>query len=408
MKILDTLAAIHQLLPLAVMLAALLLSAFIADRIASIILLSLGRRFAALSAVTWDDILVEHKVFDRIVHLVPAIIIFWGIDLVPDIPDGAITVVRNVMLGYMVLMLTMALSSSLSAGNDIYSRTKMAKDRPLKGFVQLLQLAVWILGGIMILAAILDRSPVLLLSGFGAMTAVLLLIFKDTILSLVASVQITAQDMVRVGDWIEMPQYGADGDVIDVQLHTIKVQNWDKTIVTVPTHKLVSESLKNWRGMSQSGGRRIKRSLHIDISSIRFQSDDEVLNFRRLALLADYIDQKKTELADYNTNLKYEVDAEVNHRRLTNVGTFRAYAYNYLKNHPKIRKDMTLLVRQLDPGPEGLPIQVYCFTNTTAWAEYEDIQSDIFDHLLAIVPEFGLRIYQQPAGSDLDKLIPAG
>ena len=397
---LDTLASIHPRLPLAAMLVALLLGAFIADRIAKVVLLNLVRRFAKASAVTWDDILVEHKVFERIVHLVPAIIIFWGIDLIPAVPDEAVMVIRNVMLGYMVLMLTMALSSSLTAANEIYGRTKMAKDRPLKGFVQLMQIIVWILGGIMIVAAILDRSPVLLLSGFGAMTAVLLLIFKDTIMSLVASVQITAQDMVRVGDWIEMPQYRADGDVIDVQLHTIKVQNWDKTIVTVPTHKLVSESIKNWRGMSQAGGRRIKRSLFIDVSTIRFQTDDEVSDFRRLALLVDYIDAKKKELADYNASLEHEVDAEVNHRRLTNVGTFRAYAFNYLKNHPKIRDDMTLLVRQLDSGPDGLPIEVYCFTNTTVWDEYEDIQADIFDHLLAIVPEFGLRTYQRPAGSD--------
>ena len=404
---LDALAEIHPLLPLGATLAALLLGAYIVDRVARIVLLGLVRRFAEMSSVTWDDVLLEHKVFERIVHLVPAIIVFWGIDLVPGVADGAVTVVRNVALGYMVLMLTMALSSSLSAASEIYGRTEMAKDRPLKGFVQLMQLAVWILGGIMIVAAILDRSPVLLLSGFGAMTAVLLLIFKDTILSLVASVQITAQDMVRVGDWIEMPQYGADGDVIDVQLHTIKVQNWDKTIVTVPTHKLVSESVKNWRGMSQSGGRRIKRSLFIDLRSVRFLGDDEAAEFRRLALLVDYIDEKKQELADYNAGLEYEVDAEVNHRRLTNVGTFRAYAFNYLKNHPMVRNDMTLLVRQLDPGPDGLPIEIYCFTNTTAWAEYEDIQSDIFDHLLAIVPEFGLRVYQRPAGSDLDRLAPA-
>ena len=397
------------MLPIAAMVAALLFGAIVVDRIAKLILLTLVRRFAAMSAVSWDDILVKHKVFDYLVHLVPAVIIFSGIALVPNIAENFVTVVRNVTLGYMVLMLTMALSSSLGAGNEIYSSTKMAKERPLKGFVQLLQLVIWILGGIMVIAAILDRSPVLLLSGFGAMTAILLLIFKDTILSLVASVQITAQDMVRVGDWIEMPQYGADGDVIDVQLHTIKVQNWDKTIVTVPTHKLVSESVKNWRGMTAAGGRRVKRSLYIDVSSIRFQSDDEVSGFRQLALLTDYIDRKKKELEDYNAGLNYEVDAEVNHRRLTNVGTFRAYAFNYLKNHPKIHQDMTLLVRQLDPTPEGLPIQVYCFTNTTDWGDYEDIQSDIFDHLLAIVPEFDLRLYQKPAGSDLDfdKLRPA-
>jgi miniconductance mechanosensitive channel len=406
-NMLDTLANIHPLMPLVAMVAALFLGAIIADRIAKFILLGLVRRFARSTAVAWDDILVEHKVFERVVHLLPAIIIFWGIDLIPDISDGAVAVIRNVMLGYMVLMLTMALSSSLTAANDIYGRTEMARDRPLKGFVQLVQLIVWILGGIMIVAAILDRSPVLLLSGFGAMTAVLLLIFKDTIMSLVASVQITAQDMVRVGDWIEMPQYGADGDVIDVQLHTIKVQNWDKTIVTVPTHKLVSESVKNWRGMTQAGGRRIKRSLHIDISTIRFQSDAEVAKFRRLALLVDYIDKKKKELADYNAGLAQEVDAEVNHRRLTNVGTFRAYAYNYLKNHPSVRDDMTLLVRQLDSGPDGLPIEIYCISDTTVWGEYEDIQSDIFDHLFAIVPEFDLKIYQRPAGTDFKKLIPA-
>jgi miniconductance mechanosensitive channel len=256
----------------------------------------------------------------------------------------------------------------------------------------------------MIVAAVLDRSPLLLLSGFGAMTAILLLVFKDTILSLVASVQLTAQDMVRVGDWIEMPQFGADGDVVDVQLHTIKVQNWDKTITTIPTHRLISDSFKNWRGMSQSGGRRIKRPIFIDVSTIRKQTEEEVERFTRFALLKDYIKTKEQELADYNAALEVEVDAEVNQRRLTNIGTFRAYAFNYLKNHPRIRKDMTLLVRQLAPGPEGLPLEIYCFTTTTAWAEYEDIQSDIFDHLLAIVPEFGLRLFQKPAGSDLASL----
>jgi miniconductance mechanosensitive channel len=311
---------------------------------------------------------------------------------------------RNVAMGYMVLMLTLALTAMLSAANTIYSASPVAKNRPLKGFVQLVQIVVWVFGGIMIIAAVLDRSPLLLLSGFGAMTAILLLVFKDTILSLVASVQLTAQDMVRVGDWIEMPQFGADGDVVDVQLHTVKVQNWDKTITTIPTHRLITDSFKNWRGMSQSGGRRIKRAIFVDVSSIRFQTQGEVDHFTRFALLKDYIENKEQELADYNKGLATEVDAEVNRRRVTNVGTFRAYAYNYLKNHPKIHKGMTLIVRQLGPGPEGLPLEIYCFTNTTEWAVYEDIQSDIFDHLLAIVPEFGLRLYQKPAGSDLANL----
>jgi miniconductance mechanosensitive channel len=256
----------------------------------------------------------------------------------------------------------------------------------------------------MIIAAVLNRSPLLLLSGFGAMTAILLLVFRDTILSLVASVQLTAQDMVRVGDWIEMPQFGADGDVVDVQLHTVKVQNWDKTITTIPTHRLISDSFKNWRGMSQAGGRRIKRALFLDVSSIRFQTKEEIDRFRRFALLEEYIDQKEKELATYNEGLPRKVDANVNQRRLTNVGTFRTYVFNYLKHHPRIRQDMTLLVRQLAPGPEGLPLEIYCFTDTTAWAVYEDIQSDIFDHFLAIVPEFGLRIYQKPSGADVAAL----
>jgi miniconductance mechanosensitive channel len=221
-------------------------------------------------------------------------------------------------------------------------------------------------------------------------------------------VQLTAQDMVRVGDWIEMPQFGADGDVIDVQLHTVKIQNWDKTITTVPTHRLITDSFKNWRGMSQAGGRRIKRAIHLDVSSIRFMTPEEVERFRRFVLLEDYIESKERELADYNAGLARQVDADVNQRRLTNIGTFRAYAFNYLKHHPRIRQDMTLLVRQREPGPQGLPLEIYCFTNTTAWAEYEDIQSDIFDHLLAIVPEFGLGVYQQPAGSDLANLGVSG
>jgi miniconductance mechanosensitive channel len=311
---------------------------------------------------------------------------------------------RNVAMAYMILMLTLALTALLSATNSIYAESPISKERPLKGFVQLLQIIVWVFGGIMIIAALLDRSPLLLLSGFGAMTAILLLVFKDTILSLVASVQLTAQDMVRVGDWIEMPQFGADGDVIDVQLHTVTVQNWDKTVTTIPTHRLISDSFKNWRGMSQTGARRIKRSIYIDVSSIRFQTQEEVAHFTRFALLKDYIETKKQELSDYNEGLETEVDAEVNRRRLTNIGTFRAYAYNYLQNHPRIHKGMTLLVRQLGPGPEGLPLEIYCFTNTTQWAAYEDIQSDIFDHLLAVVPEFGLRLYQKPAGSDLESL----
>ena len=403
-NMLEQLGTIHPVLPPGVGLLALLAGAVIIDLIVKQVLVRTVRAFAKRSSITWDDALVTHNVFGRLVQVVPALIVFVGVPFVPGLPEGGTQLIRNVAMGYMVLMLTLALTAMLSAANTIYAASPVAKDRPLKGFVQLVQIVVWIIGGVLIVATVLDRSPLLLLSGFGAMTAILLLVFKDTILSLVASVQLTAQDMVRVGDWIEMPQFGADGDVVDVQLHTVKVQNWDKTITTIPTHRLITDSFKNWRGMSQSGARRIKRAIFIDVSSIRFQTQDEVNHFTLFALLKDYVKNKEQELADYNAGLATEVDAEVNRRRLTNVGTFRAYAYNYLKNHPNIHEGMTLIVRQLAPGPEGLPLEIYCFTSTTEWASYEDIQSDIFDHLLAIVPEFGLRLYQKPAGSDLANL----
>ena len=400
----EQLGSIHPLLPPVAGVLALRAAAVVINLIAKRLLVGTVRAIAKRSSIKWDDALVTHNVFGRLVQVVPALIVFVGVPFIPDLPEGVVQLMRNVAMGYMVLMLTLALTAALSAANTIYSASPVAKDRPIKGFLQLVQIVVWVFGGVMIIAAVLDKSPLLLLSGFGAMTAILLLVFKDTILSLVASVQLTAQDMVRVGDWIEMPQFGADGDVVDVQLHTVKVQNWDKTITTIPTHRLITDSFKNWRGMSQTGARRIKRAIHIDVSTIRSLTSEEIAHFTRFALLKDYIENKKQELADYNAGLPMEVDAEVNQRRLTNVGTLRAYAYNYLKNHPKIDKNMTLIVRQLGPGPEGLPLEIYCFTNTTEWVEYEGIQSDIFDHLLAIVPEFGLRLYQKPAGSDLANL----
>jgi miniconductance mechanosensitive channel len=251
------------------------------------------------------------------------------------------------------------------------------------------------------ISLLIDQSPLILLSGLGAMAAVILLVFKDTILSLVASVQLTSNDMLRVGDWIEMPGMHADGDVIDIALHTVKIQNFDKTITTIPTHKLISESYRNWRGMSESGGRRIKRSISIDQNMIRFLSEDEVKELNRFRILRDYLARKEQEIADWN---KGELAGEaemVNARRLTNIGTLRAYIIGYLKNHRMISNDFTLLVRQLPPGPTGLPIEIYCFTATTNWGEFESIMADIFDHLLAILPEFGLKIFQEPSGSDV-------
>ena len=396
----EQISDMHPLLVPVLGFLGLLVVAIVVDLVAIRILTGAARAFARRSKTTWDDVLVANNVIGRSVQILPAMIVYSGVGFLPDLPDTFVSLVQNVAMGYIVLMLTLALNAALSAGNDIYETYPIARQRPLKGFVQLAQILVWILGGVMIVAAVMDRSPVLLLSGFGAMTAILLLVFKDTILSLVASVQLTAQDMVRVGDWIEMPQFGADGDVVDVQLHTVKVQNWDKTITTIPTHRLITDSFRNWRGMSQSGGRRIKRALMIDKSSIRFQTDDEVAHFKRFRLLNEYINLKQDALAASNARLSAEDAEMVNRRRLTNVGTFRAYVLNYLKDRDDIREDMTLLVRQLAPTPEGVPLEIYCFTTTTAWGEYENIQGDIFDHLMSIIEEFGLRLYQKPAGAD--------
>lgn len=361
-------------------------------------------RLAGRTSQQWDDMILEHGVLDRLVQGVPALVVYFGIAHVPGLGDSLSQIVANVAMAWLALAVTLAAGALLSAGSAIYETWPIARDRPIKGFVQVAQIVVYILGAVFVISALMARSPVVLLTGFGAMTAILLLVFRDTILSLVASIQLTTLDMVRVGDWIEMPQYDADGDVVDIALHTIRVQNWDKTITTIPTHKLISESFRNWRGMQDSGGRRIKRSIHIDASSVRFLSDDEVERFTRFALLRDYIQRKRGELAAYNAALEEPETANVNLRRLTNLGTFRAYLWNYLRNHPQIHHGMTLLVRQLQPGEKGIPIEIYCFTSTTEWAAYEGIQADIFDHVLAQCGEFGLSVFQAPSGTDVTAL----
>ncbi len=349
----EQLSAIHPLLPAVAGSLALLFLAVIGDLVAKRLLLVGVRAVVRRTRYKGDDALLDHNVFGRLAQIVPAIIIYFGIGLVPDYPEGIEKVVRNVASAYMVVMLMLTLTATISAANQIYETFPVARRRPLKGFVQLAQIAVYILGAIIVVGILLDRSPVILLSGLGAMTAVLLLIFKDTLLSLVASIQLSGQDMVRVGDWLEMPQFGADGDVIDVALYTVTVQNWDKTITTIPTHRLITDSFKNWRGMSESGGRRIKRSVNVDINSIRVLTDQEVERFKGFALLKDYVETKESDLNAYNRNLGDPGEAGVNLRRLTNVGTFRAYIRNYLQHHPKIHQDMTLIVRQLQPGTEG-------------------------------------------------------
>lgn len=340
----------------------------------------------------------------RLANVVPALVISTGIRLVPAVPPALETIVVNVTNAFVVLTLALALTSLLTLLNQLYEQRPDARHKPVKGYIQLLKIVIYALALILIVAALFDRSPLILLSGLGAMAAVLMLIFQDTLLSLVASVQISSSDVIRVGDWVEMPQLNADGDVIDIALHTVKIQNWDRTITTIPTRRFMTDPFKNWRGMQESGGRRIKRSLMLDQQSVRFLTPAQLERLSRLRLLGDYLATKQQEISAWNQALAEGQQEPLNTRRLTNLGTFRAYVLQYLRQHPSIHRQMTLLVRQLAPTADGLPLELYCFTSTTAWAEYEDIQSDIFDHLLAILPEFGLSVFQHPSGQDLRQL----
>lgn len=346
----------------------------------------------------------DQGLIKRLANVVPALVLTAGVKVVPGLPAALVTVVTNVCAAFIILTLALAISALLDIVNSLYNRRPDAHLRPIKGYLQVLKIAVFAIAAILMVASLIDRSPLILLSGLGAMAAVLMLIFQDTLLSLVASVQITSNDIIRVGDWVEMPQLNADGDVIDIALHTVKVQNWDKTITTIPTKRFITDSFKNWRGMQESGGRRIKRSLYLDQNSVHFLSADEQAGLRRFRLLDSYLKAKESELLSWNAQLDESARLPVNSRQLTNIGTFRAYVEQYLRHHPEIRQDMTLLVRQMAPTADGLPLELYCFTSTTAWARYEAIQSDIFDHLLAILPEFGLRVFQHPSGADLREL----
>ena len=390
----------HPALHAGLGLALLLVVALALGRVARFVILHMAKLLGRQPAMHWVVDLLHNKLFHRLAQMVPSLVIQFGLNLVPELSKTSNHFLGNVALAFTILFQVLALGALLNALLDIYARTDHARTRSIKGYVQLAKMILYIFGAIIIVATLIDRSPLLLLSGLGAMSAVILLVYKDTLLSFVASVQLTSNDMLRVGDWIEMPQVGADGDVVDITLHTVKVQNFDKTIVSIPTWRMMSESFKNWRGMQQSGGRRIKRSLFIDASGVRFVRDDEELKFTQIHLLTDYIGRKQAELKSWNEAQGNVAALSANRRRMTNIGTFRAYALAYLNSHPDIQPDMTCMVRQMQATAQGIPLEIYCFTRTTAWADYERIQGDIFDYLLAVMPEFGLSLYQQPSGMD--------
>ncbi len=377
----------------------LVILAYIADLIVRKILIVIVTKLVRKTKNKWDDVFLEHKFFHRLAHFAPVIIFYKSAELI-DQKAWSIFIENSAYI-CMIILALMLLSTFMNAVNDIYNTMPISKSRPIKGYLQVIIIFFYALAIVSIFALLFNKSPFKIIMGMGAFAAVLILVFKDTILGFVASIQLSANKMVNIGDWISMPSKGADGVVLDISLNTVKVQNWDKTISTIPTYALVSESFNNWKGMEQSGGRRIKRHINIDMKTIHFLSPEEIEKFGNIKLISKYIKNITSEIAKDNAN----VDKPVNQRRLTNIGTFRKYVEAYLNNNPKIHKGMTFLVRQLQPTEKGLPLEIYVFSNDQVWANYETIQSDIFDHVLAIVPEFNLGVFQNPTGDDFRKLI---
>ena len=393
------------LLILLVNLILIALLAWITDRVVKRVLIRGITRLAHRTASHWDDIVIKHRVLHQATHLAPALVIYHlAIPMLAGY-ESLTAVIRQGALIYMIVMAALAVDSALNAGIEIVRTSRLPRELPVRSLAQVLKLMLYTVASISVLSLVLGRSPLLLLSGLGAMSAVMMVIFKDVLLGFVAGIQLSANRMVSPGDWIEMPNQGADGDVLEVGLTTVKVQNWDKTITTIPTYALIAESFKNWRGMSESGGRRIKRALYIDVSSIRFCDEAMLARYAKVQYIAEYLKGKREEIATWNAAHQIDPSGLANGRRLTNIGTFRAYIIAYLRHHPMVHQKMTFLVRQLAPTVHGLPIEIYVFSRDQDWSNYEAIQADIFDHLLAVVPEFDLRVFQSPSGHDVERVL---
>lgn len=405
LEAISTALASHPRVYLVVVLTGLVLAAWLANFLTKRILLRALRRILRSIVAVADG--REPREFSmgvipRLANVVPALVLMAGVELIPDLPEWVVSATHNIGTAFIILTVALAISKLLDLVNVAYLRRPQPRTRTIKGYLQLVKMIVFVIAAVLMIAVLIDRSPLLLLSGMGAMTAVLILVFQDTLLSLVAGITIGSNDMIRVGDWIEMPAVGADGDVVDISLHTVNVQNWDKTISAIPMKRFLSDSFRNWRGMQESGGRRIKRALYLDQTSVHFLKPEELDDLRDLRLLGTYLDDKEQELSEWNEKLGKWADKDpANTRRMTNLGSFRAYALRYLQAHPGINQNLSLMVRQLQPGATGLPLELYCFTSDVRWPVYEGVQSDIFDHLLAVLPQFGLRVFQNVAGHDL-------
>lgn len=375
--------------------------AFLADAVCRKIQLRVVAQLVKKTKATWDDIVFDHKVMVHLSRMVAPIVIYVFAPLAfADAGSATMEFVRRICLVYILVAFLNFVNSFLKAVYTVYSEKEQFRDRPLKGLLQTLQVILWLVGGIVIVGELIGRDPLSLLAGLGASAAILMLVFKDSIMGFVSGVQLSANDMLKVGDWIAMPKYGADGTVIEVTLNTVKVRNWDNTITTIPPYLLVSDSFQNWRGMRESGGRRVKRSINIDMTSVKFCTPEMLEKYRKIQLLKAYVEQTERVVREYNEERGIDNSILVNGRRQTNLGVFRAYLTAYLKSLPTVNQEMTCMVRQLQPTDHGIPMELYFFCAFKDWVPYEGVQADVFDHVLAIIPEFDLQVFQSPSGRD--------
>lgn len=386
-----------------IILVIILAIAFLGDAICKHVILTTVTRLVKKTKATWDDVVFDRKVMIYLSHLVAPIILYILLPLAIS-NAGLLTFILRICMIYIIAVFLEFISALLSALYHVYSEREQFRDRPLKGLLQTVQVILFFIGGIIIVSILIDKSPMVLLTGLGASAAVLMLVFKDSIMGFVSGIQLSANNMLKVGDWIEMPKYGADGTVIEVTLNTVKVRNWDNTITTIPPYALVSDSFQNWRGMQESGGRRIKRSIRIDMNSVKFCTPEMLAKYRKIRLLKDYIEETEKVVEEYNKEHGIDNSVLVNGRRQTNLGVFRAYLTNYLRSLPAVNQDLTCMVRQLQPTEQGIPLELYFFSSIKAWIPYEGVQADVFDHVLAIIPEFDLHVFQNPTGEDFRAL----
>jgi len=374
------------------------------DYLCQAILVGGMRQYTRRKPHLWNTLLMKRKVFHNLIHTIPAILVYALLPMAFMRGKELLVISQKACAIYIIFSLLLAINGILLMIMDIYDGKETMKNRPMKGFIQVLQVLLFFIGGIVIISILVNKSPASLFAGLGASAAILMLVFKDSIMGFVSGVQLSANDMLKVGDWITMPKYGADGTVIEVTLNTVKIRNFDNTITTIPPYLLISDSFQNWQGMQESGGRRVKRSINIDMTSVHFCTPEMLAKYRKIQLLKDYVDETEKVVEEYNKEHHIDNSVLVNGRRQTNLGVFRAYLTNYLKNLPTVNQDLTCMVRQLQPTETGIPLELYFFSANKVWVAYEGIQADVFDHVLAIIPEFDLRVFQNPSGADLHQI----